>query len=77
MMLHVEEIPCFKILMSTRVLMMDLYVCAVMYVKSFAHVRTVLIITYLSLSSQIQKNNFKKNSHSFITFFFQDNIFFF
>ncbi len=63
MMLHVEEIPCFKILMSTRVLMMDLCICAVMYVKSFAHVRTVLIITYLSLSSQIQKNNFLKNSH--------------
>ncbi len=59
----VEEIPCFKILMSTRVLMMDLCVCAVMYVKSFAHVHTVQIITYLSLSSQIQKNNLKKNSH--------------
>ncbi len=54
-MLHVEEIPCFKILMGTRVVMMDLYVCAVMYVKSFAHVHTVLIITYLSLSSQIKE----------------------
>ncbi len=45
---------CLMILMTTRILMMDLYACVVIYVKSYADACTVPIIIFHSLLSQVQ-----------------------